>query len=135
VDDFHYVIEDLDDRVIAYLHLIEPRASSAGIADDASVDAANNLALFNPCFDGPIITAGGYTAETGARTINSAAADAVACGRMFVANPDLVDRIKLGAALNAFDRATAYGGGAHGYTDIPFSKASHFSKMPWAKMA
>jgi N-ethylmaleimide reductase len=38
---------------------------------------------------------------------------------MFIANPDLVQRIRISAPLNAFDRATSYGGGARGYTDYP----------------
>jgi len=38
---------------------------------------------------------------------------------MFIANPDLVERIRMSAPLNAFDRATSYGGGARGYTDYP----------------
>ncbi len=38
---------------------------------------------------------------------------------MFIANPDLPERIRAGAELNAFDRSTAYGGGAAGYTDYP----------------
>ena len=37
----------------------------------------------------------------------------------FIANPDLVERIRTSAPLNAFDRATAYGGSAHGHTDYP----------------
>jgi N-ethylmaleimide reductase len=35
------------------------------------------------------------------------------------ANPDLPERIRDGSALTPFDRSTAYGGGAHGYTDYP----------------
>jgi N-ethylmaleimide reductase len=38
---------------------------------------------------------------------------------MFIANPDLPERIRIGAPPNAFDRSTSYGGGAHGYTDYP----------------
>jgi N-ethylmaleimide reductase len=45
--------------------------------------------------------------------------DAVAFGRAFIANPDLPDRIRRGAALNVPDTATFYGGGATGYTDYP----------------
>ena len=44
-------------------------------------------------------------------------ADAIAFGRLFIANPDLVARIKKNQTLNAYDRSTFYGGGAHGYTD------------------
>jgi N-ethylmaleimide reductase len=40
---------------------------------------------------------------------------------MFIANPDLVERIRQGLPLNAYDRSTFYGGGEHGYTDYPVS--------------
>ncbi len=43
----------------------------------------------------------------------------VAFGRLYIANPDLVERIKAGAALNAYHRETFYGGDAKGYTDYP----------------
>jgi N-ethylmaleimide reductase len=55
----------------------------------------------------------------GAEAIDAGMADAVAFGRMFIANPDLPERIRTGAPLNAFDRSTSYGGGAHGYIDYP----------------
>jgi N-ethylmaleimide reductase len=116
---FGYVIGELGKRHLAYLHLIEPRASSVGFADDASVDSANNALLFRHLFDGPMITAGGYTTEMGVEAVKAGLADAVAFGRMFVANPDLPRRIRTGAVLNVFDRSTSYGGGAYGYTDYP----------------
>jgi N-ethylmaleimide reductase len=118
---FGYVISELSKRNLAYLHLIEPRASSIGLGDDASVDTANNAALFRRLFNGRLITAGGYTTQMGVDVVTSELADAVAFGRMFIANPDLPERIRTGADLNAFDRSTAYGGGAHGYTDYPAS--------------
>jgi len=51
--------------------------------------------------------------------IRNGRADAVAFGRQFIANPDLPARLKLGAAINAYDRSTFYGGGAAGYVDYP----------------
>jgi N-ethylmaleimide reductase len=51
--------------------------------------------------------------------LESGIAGAVAFGRLFVANPDLPERVRFGAKPNAFDRLTAYGGGEHGYTDYP----------------
>jgi N-ethylmaleimide reductase len=120
---FSYVIAGLSKRGLAYLHLIEPRASSVGFADDASIDSADNASLFRHLFDGPMITAGGYTTEMGVEAVKSGRADAVAFGRMFIANPDLPERILTGAALNTFDRSTSYGGGARGYTDYPLLKA------------
>ena len=47
------------------------------------------------------------------------AADLIAFGKPFISNPDLVERLKKGAPLNASDKATFYGGGAKGYTDYP----------------
>ncbi len=46
-------------------------------------------------------------------------ADAVAFGKDFIANPDLVARFRSGAAFNAQDSSTFYEGGAQGYTDYP----------------
>ena len=46
-------------------------------------------------------------------------ADLIAFGKPFISNPDLVERLKSGAPLNPFDKATFYGGGAKGYTDYP----------------
>ena len=66
-----------------------------------------------------MITAGGYTTETAVSAIEAKLADAVAFGRMFIANPDLPQRIWAGVPLNAFERSTAYGGGAHGYSCSP----------------
>jgi N-ethylmaleimide reductase len=114
---FRHIIAEVSERRPAYLHLVEPRASSAGIGDDASVDSADNLALFRLLFDGPVITAGGYDRKSGAEAVLGGKADAVAFGRMFIANPDLPARIRSDSALNIFDRSTSYGGGAKGYTD------------------
>ena len=52
--------------------------------------------------------------------MKSQRANAVAFGRQYIANPDLVERLKAGAALNTPDQNTFYGGGAEGYTDYPF---------------
>jgi N-ethylmaleimide reductase len=116
---FHHAIEALSHRKIAYLHLIEATASEIGVSDQLHADAPNNLALFRRAFVGPLISAGGYRPETAAPVIERGATDAVAFGRLFIANPDLVKRMRLGLDLNAPDRTTFYGGDAHGYTDYP----------------
>jgi N-ethylmaleimide reductase len=46
-------------------------------------------------------------------------ADLVAFGKSFIANPDLVDRLRHDSPLNAPDKTTFFGGGAHGYIDYP----------------
>jgi N-ethylmaleimide reductase len=116
---FTYVIRTLSSRRIAYLHLIEARGSEMGLTDELNDGALNNAALFRPAFRGLLISAAAYTPESAAETIRLKHADAIAFGRLFIANPDLPARIRSGSGLNAFDRSTAYGGDAHGYTDYP----------------
>jgi N-ethylmaleimide reductase len=124
LDLFTYVIQDLSARKIAYLHLIEARGSEIGLTDELNNGALNNAALFRPAFSGPLITAAAYTPGSAAAALRLGHADAVAFGRSFVANPDLPERIRDGDPLTLFDRSTAYGGGAHGYTDYPAFTAS-----------
>lgn len=113
---FRYVIEQLNGR-IAYLHLIEARGSEIGLTDELNMDAQNNAELFRAFFAGPRISAAAYTPESAAQAVEQGRADAIAFGRLFLANPDLVDRIRNNQAMNACDRSTFYGNGARGYTD------------------
>ena len=116
---FNFVIKELSKRRIAYLHLIEARGSEIGLTDELHDNAPNNAALFRHVFDGPLLSAAAYTPESAAETIDQKHADAIVFGRLFIANPDLVERIKENQPLNPPDRSTFYGGGAHGYTDYP----------------
>ena len=52
-------------------------------------------------------------------------ADVVTVGTWLISNPDLVERLKVGAPLNEPDRNTMYAGGAEGYTDYPFLYGEH----------
>lgn len=119
---FRFVIEQLSARHIAYLHLIEARGSEIGLSDELHSNAVNNAELFRRSFDGPLISAAAYTPQTAAAAIEHKHADAVAFGRLFLANPDLVERIGQRKPLNAPDRATFYGGGEPGYTDYFYSQ-------------
>ena len=109
---FTFVISQLSQRRIAYLHLIEALGSEIGLSDDLHAGAVNNASLFRPAFDGPLISAAAYTPESAAATVKAGRADAVAFGRSFLANPDLPERIRRSAPLNPPVRATFYGGGA-----------------------
>jgi N-ethylmaleimide reductase len=60
----------------------------------------------------------GYNADLANQALGTGA-DLVAFGRPFIANPDLVERLRHGAALNAPDVSTFYGGAEKGYTDYP----------------
>jgi N-ethylmaleimide reductase len=114
---FTFVIQELDKRRISYLHLIEAKGSEMGLTDELHEDAVSNAALFREMFQGPLLSAAAYTPESAAQAIEKNFADAIAFGRLFIANPDLVGRIKDSEPLNAYDRSTFYGGGEHGYTD------------------
>lgn len=116
---FNYVAGELSRRKIAYLHLIQASASEIGVTDELHANAPNNAALFRHVFQGPLISAGAYTPESGANALENEQADAVTFGRLFIANPDLVERVRLGASLNTPDRTSFYGGDSHGYTDYP----------------
>ena len=69
-------------------------------------------------FRGQWIANNGYDAARAGEAIASTA-DMVAFGRPFIANPDLVARLRTGAPLAELDADTLYGGGEHGYTDYP----------------
>jgi N-ethylmaleimide reductase len=114
---FDFVIKELSKRHIAYLHLIEARGSEMGLTDELHEDSVNNAVLFRPVFDGPLLSAAAYSLNSAALAIDQKHADAIAFGRFFIANPDLVERIKGNHPLNPFDRSTFYGGAEHGYTD------------------
>lgn len=114
---FTFVIQELNERHISYLHLVEAKGSEMGLTDELHEDAVNNAALFRALFNGPLLSAAAYTPESAALAIENNHADAIAFGRLFIANPDLVRRIKESLPLNTPDRSTFYGGGEHGYTD------------------
>jgi N-ethylmaleimide reductase len=94
---------------LAYLHTVDqavPNRPYSPVASDMRL-----------AFDGPMILNGGYDATTGAAALRAGGAEMIAYGRHFLANPDLVDRIRRGAALNPPDSRTFYTEGPKGYTD------------------
>jgi 2,4-dienoyl-CoA reductase-like NADH-dependent reductase (Old Yellow Enzyme family) len=70
-------------------------------------------------FGGAYVANEGFSFETANQVIESGEADAVAFGRLFIANPDLPRRFALGAPLNTPNPNTFYGSGPIGYTDYP----------------
>lgn len=103
----------LDRQEIAYLHVAEADASFDAL-EKLGDDFRNSL---RDAFAGPIVVAHQYDAERAEEELTSGLADAVAFGRPFIANPDLVTRIAQGAPFVESDTTTWYGGDAVGYTD------------------
>ena len=112
---FTYVVQQLGARKLGYLHLIE--GNTGGPRETGSdFDLHSLRALFPNTF----MANNCYTREMALAVRGDNAADLVAFGRPYIANPDLVERLRSNAPLNALDPATLYGGDAHGYTDYPF---------------
>lgn len=125
---FTFVIKALDIFQLAYIHLIEGRGSEIGLTDSLHEEALDNARLFRSCFTGPLLSAAAYTPESAARIVDQRDADAVAFGRLYIANPDLVERIRGNLPLNAYDRSTFYGGAEKGYTDYETYSNDHLSR-------
>ncbi|MBN9460933.1 MAG: alkene reductase [Burkholderiales bacterium] len=113
---FATAIEGLNPLGIAYLHVINVEVSGDRNAAHASVDA---VAFARSRWRGSLIAAGGYTADDAEEELASGQADVVAFGRPFIANPDLVERIRSGRPWAEPQRATFYTEGEAGYTDYP----------------
>jgi N-ethylmaleimide reductase len=75
--------------------------------------------MFRNTFKGALILSGGYDAARAEADLAAHKADLIAVGKPFLANPDLVERWKKGAALNTMDVSTFYTPGPKGYTDYP----------------
>jgi N-ethylmaleimide reductase len=110
---FGALTDALSKRNLAYLHVIE--GSTGGPRDNAPFD----YAALKRDFSGAYIANNGYTRDLAISAIAESRADMIAFGKAFIANPDLVERLKRDAPLNPGDQKTWYGGGAKGYTDYP----------------
>ena len=95
------------------------RLSPVGSFNDIADGTPFEFAELRQKYSGHYIACGGFDRETAIAAVAQGRADAVAFGKLFIANPDLPARLKAGAALNAWDEATFYGGDAKGYTDYP----------------
>ncbi len=98
---------------LSYLHVVE--GATGGQRDIAPFD----YAALRRRFGGPWMVNNGYTRAMALDAVASGAADLVAFGKPFIANPDLGRRLREDAPLNVPDNKTFYGGGAAGYTDYP----------------
>jgi len=110
---FDYVVEQLDKLGIAYIHIVE--GATGGPRDVAPFDFGSLRRRFSNAY----IANNGYDLDLAGARLAEGKADLFAFGRPFIANPDLVERLRTGVALAPMDPTTIYGGGAKGYTDYP----------------
>ncbi len=108
---YRYAAEQLGARRLAYLHLIEPLSTPP---------EARFAQLFREAFDGPLVVCGSFDRAAAHTAIAERSADLVAFGVGFIANPDLVERLRRNAPWNPPHPPTFYVGGDQGYIDYPF---------------
>jgi N-ethylmaleimide reductase len=121
LETYGYVVEKLNQYDLAYLHVIERRGMHAANVQVPDVGVTRH---FRDSYTGVLVTADGYDREDAIKTVEEGAADLVAFGRDFIATPDLVERLRVGAELNAHNPKTFYPQPdmplESGYTDYPF---------------
>jgi len=106
---FAYVANELNAFNLAFLEVKEP------------VSAQISTPRVRANFKGVLVGNEGYDGKTAAEAVSSGKLDAVTFGRKFLANPDLVERLRTSAPLNPPRQESFYKGGAEGYTDYPTS--------------
>ena len=110
---FDYIADQLNALKLVYMHVVE--GSTGGPRDNAPFDYTS----LRKRFSGTYIANNGYDLPLANKVLDAGSADLIAFGKLFISNPDLVERFKKGAQLNDWDMKTFYGGGAKGYTDYP----------------
>ena len=111
---FDYVVAQLNPRRLAFLDILQ----RTGGAPREQWEPFNYDRL-RKLYEGNLILNNGYDFASGQAALNAGRADAIAFGRLLLANPDLVERFRRGAPLNAPDYGKLYSGEAQGYTDYP----------------
>ena len=112
---FEYIIKALNKFNLAYLHITEMGAENPGAAGPEF-----DLGLCREWYQGTYMTNSEYNFDTANVAIQSGEADCISFGKLFIANPDLVERFSTRAPLNTPDSDSFYGGDEHGYIDYPF---------------
>ena len=105
---YTYLVDQLRELNLAYLHVA---------LFGAKIDYH---ALLRPRFNCAYLMGGGLDQKSAEAALADGRADATVFGSAFLANPDLPERFRQGAALNSPDKSTFYTPGAQGYTDYPF---------------
>ena len=117
-DTFDYVVQQLNPKRLAFLDILK---GTGGAPKEQWVPFDYRRTRL--IYEGNLILNNGYDFESAQAEIQDGHADAIAFGTKLLANPDLVERFRTGAALNAPDVKTFYMGEDKGYTDYPFLAA------------
>lgn len=115
---FPAVAEKLSGRGLAYLHIVRATHQVDG-KERVRDESAAIIADMRKAFDGALLVCGGFSPEEAASWVEEQKCDFAVFGKLFLANPDLPQRIAQDGPYNAPNPDTFYGGGAEGYTDYP----------------
>jgi len=120
IQTFSYLAEQLNKLGIIYLHVVDPVA-----------DGVRRVSpLLCRKFDRAYIVNGGFDLDSADAAIRNGEADLIAFGTPFLANPDLPQRYRIKAPLNAPDQATFYAGEDKGFTDYPDLAWGRYPRRP-----
>jgi N-ethylmaleimide reductase len=111
---YDYLSKELNKLGVVYIHLLDHSAMGS------TQLPANVLESIRENFEGTLILCGNFDDKKAVEALENNTADLIAFGRPFLANPDLLERYKADADLNASDMDTFYTPGEQGYTDYPF---------------
>ena len=112
LEHFSYFISQLNERNLAYLHVLE--------GDMMTKMTALDYRILRDKYNGLYMANNGYDKARAEISLSKGDSDFIAFGVPFLANPDLVNRYQHDLPLNEADFDTFYGGDGHGYTDYPF---------------
>ncbi|KZV76512.1 NADH:flavin oxidoreductase/NADH oxidase [Peniophora sp. CONT] len=119
VPTYTYLVNALREKKIAYLHVIQPRINAS---EDTEIGANDSDDFVREIWgDLPYIAAGGFARPTAIARAEAYKNELICFGRLFISNPDLVEKLKKGLQLTPYDRDTFYTQGPKGYTDYPFA--------------
>jgi N-ethylmaleimide reductase len=110
---YAYIAQELKAIGVVYLHLVNHESMGSPAVPEEII---TKIRAF---FTNTLILSGGYDGERAEKDLEDGRADLIAFGRPLLANPDLVERLRTGAALNQPDYTTLYTPGEKGYTDYP----------------
>ncbi len=113
-----YAVRELNGYGLSHLLLMGATTDFTGTPLE-SLSGDGMFRHFRPIFQGTLIANVKMDAERGNRLIAEGLADLIAFGRPFIANPDLVERLKRSAPLAETDWKTVYASGPEGYSDYP----------------